>query len=388
MRIVTRWCALLVSTICAAVSVLAVTMTAAHATDYAVGGGPTVKLVGTGISFKVMPSAITTSCASHAINGTVVNPGVSRVWGSPAATLTSSTASSCVTNPGSLPTTVTHLGTWNLAFTGASNPAGTVWPAQLGNVRFSVAFAGCTYVLQGVIRGSFDETTQRFTPTTGSSGLTVATSPPPSGALCTTLDVLPGDDAEVAGYWTNTPPAGSTPLVGWSGYAVTGAGVTFIGTGVGFTDIPAAQPVTSCTPFDMSGSVVSSGAYRAFGSPAVSLPTRTISGCTGPATLTPSGTWNLTVTGDPNPARTVWPVRLTGVTLAFARASCSFSMSGSIQGTFNEANQRFTPSAGASGLTISTNPVGSLCVTFDFQQDDEIEVGGYWTNTATALDFS
>ncbi|MBU2694259.1 hypothetical protein CCO04_04135 [Pimelobacter sp. 30-1] len=63
--------------------------------------------------------------------------------------------------------------------------------------------------MEGVINGKFDRnsaspTYQRFTPVTGPSGLVVSGSPAPSGPNCVIFDVLPGDDVEVGGYWTNT----------------------------------------------------------------------------------------------------------------------------------------------------------------------------------------
>ena len=34
----------------------------------------------------------------------------------------------------------------------------------------------------------------------------------PTGSMCVTLDLQPGDTIAVGGYWTNTPPSGSTAL--------------------------------------------------------------------------------------------------------------------------------------------------------------------------------
>lgn len=172
-------------------------------------------------------------------------------------------------------------------------------------------------------------------------------------------------------------------------YTPTGGSANFVGSSVTFTDIEAAQTLT-CTTFNLSGSVTSSGTSRAYGADAGTLGTLTSSGCShplaGPTTVTPSGTWTVAITGDKT--GTVWPARLKNVTAQVHAANCDFTASGVVNGKFDTSTQKFTPNSGASGLTINGGagaPTGSMCVTLDLQAGDNVAVGGSWTNTGTAV---
>lgn len=167
-----------------------------------------------------------------------------------------------------------------------------------------------------------------------------------------------------------------------------GPSVTFTGNSVSFTDIPAGQTLT-CTVFNLSGTVVNSGVSRAYGANAGNLTTLTSSGCTNPiagsTTVTPTGTWGVTITGDATGS--VWPAKLTGVNVDVTAAGCSFDAAGTASGTFNDSTQVFDPQSGPSGLTISTTPVGLTCGLLGVELGDEIEVNGTWT-ASPALDIS
>ncbi|MEV5001483.1 hypothetical protein [Nocardioides sp. LML1-1-1.1] len=172
-------------------------------------------------------------------------------------------------------------------------------------------------------------------------------------------------------------------------YTPTGGSANFVGSSVSFTDIEAGQTLT-CSTFNLSGSVTSSGTSRAYGADAGSLGTLTSSGCTNPiagaTTVTPSGTWTVAITGDKT--GTVWPARLKNVVANVSAVNCTFTASGVVNGKFDTATQKFTPNSGASGLTINSGagaPSGSMCVTLDLQPGDNVAVGGSWTNTGTAV---
>lgn len=175
-------------------------------------------------------------------------------------------------------------------------------------------------------------------------------------------------------------------------YTPTGSSANFVGSSVSFKDIEANQTLT-CSTFNLSGSVSSSGTSRLYGADAGSLGTLTSSGCTNPiagaTTVTPVGTWTVAITGDKT--GTVWPARLKNVTANVSAVNCNFTTSGVVNGSFDTATQKFTPNAGASGLTINGGagaPTGSMCVTLDLQPGDTVAVGGSWTNTGASLAIS
>lgn len=177
-----------------------------------------------------------------------------------------------------------------------------------------------------------------------------------------------------------------------------GPNANFVGTNVSFKDIEADQTLT-CSTFNLSGSITNSGVSRAYNADAGTLGTLTSSGCSNPTagatTVTPTGTWTVAVTGDAAAGTTSWPARLKNVKATVSAANCTFTVSGVVNGKFNDATQVFTPNAGASGLVVDGGagaPTGPMCVTLDILTGDTIAVGGSWKNTppagSTNLDIS
>ncbi|GAA1743418.1 hypothetical protein [Aeromicrobium alkaliterrae] len=164
-----------------------------------------------------------------------------------------------------------------------------------------------------------------------------------------------------------------------------GPGINFVSSNASFKVIQANQSI-SCSQFDLAGNLVNSGTSRAVGANAANIGSLTSSGCTNPImglmTITPSGTWGLTVTGDP--AATTWPVRMTNVSWTVVMVGCTFQASGVVNGNLNVATQTFSPTAGASGLKISSTPAGFLCPILGWANGQDIAVSGTWTNTPPA----
>ncbi|UUW89436.1 hypothetical protein [Pimelobacter simplex] len=364
---------------------------AAHATGYTPIGGPGINLIGSSIAFTAIEAYQKFTCSTANYGGTVVSPGAPRAYGSPAATLTTQTISGC-SNPTMGAVTFTPIGSWDLAFTGPPAAGGTVsWPVRVSNVAIAFSYPSCTFRIEGAINGRFNTATQRFTPNTGASGLAIPASGPgvPTGVWCTVLDLQPGDTFEVAGSWTNGPPSGSTGLTAAAGYTASGTSLALTGTNVSLHDLPANQHLTTCPTFTLDGTVDASGAPRTYGTAAATLPSIAASGCTGSATLAPAGTWALVATGAPDATGQLWPARVTNVTLALDRPGwCSFTVAGSVNGTFDETTQRFTPVAGATGLSIVDVPAGPMCATLGIASGHPVGVGGFWTSTGPALDLS
>ncbi|MBM0124129.1 hypothetical protein [Pimelobacter simplex] len=201
----------LLATAAAASTVVAMTATAAQAaTTYTPTGGLSASFVGTSVSFTDIEAAQTLTCTTFDLSGSIISSGSSRPYGADGGTLGSLSSSGC-TNPLAGATTVTPVGTWTVAVTG--DATGTSWPAQLKNVKATVSAANCTFGVTGVVNGRFDDSNQRFTPASGASGLTIdGGAGAPTGSMCVTLDLQPGDTIAVGGYWTNTPPTGSAAL--------------------------------------------------------------------------------------------------------------------------------------------------------------------------------
>lgn len=185
-----------------------------------------------------------------------------------------------------------------------------------------------------------------------------------------------------------------SPTWAWVTTAPAGGPVNFVGTNITFTDIQANQTF-SCTTFSPSGTVsVPAGTNAAYGASVANLTTVTSSGCANPIgggcpILAPT-TWGFVLTGPPT--GDVWPSRFTNVKLVVACGGCSFMMEGVINGRFDRGvtsptYQRFTPVTGPSGLVVSASPApsGFVCTVLDIQAGDDIEVGGYWTNTGTPI---
>lgn len=141
-------------------------------------------------------------------------------------------------------------------------------------------------------------------------------------------------------------------------------GVTFTAPGV----------TTTCTGFTLGGVVENPGTTRAHSVRAGYLSTLSSSGC-GTATITPTGTWNVVVPGDP--AGSVWPMVLANASAHGAASGCAFDVTGNVNGAFNTTTQQFK--AATSTLTIS-NVIGPLCPLLDVQAGDPVAVAGTWTN--------
>lgn len=211
----------LIATAAAGAAVVSMTTVAAHAaTTFTPSGGPNANFVASrlvsgspvsGVKFTDIPAGQALTCTSFSVSGSIVSPGTSRTYGANAGNLGSLSAGGC-TNPLAGATTVTPVGTWGVTITG--DAVSGLWPAKLTNVKANLAAANCTFSVEGVVNGKFSNTTQRFTPnsTTAASGLVVSSTPAPSGTMCVTLDIQPGDDIAIDGYFTNTPPSGSTNL--------------------------------------------------------------------------------------------------------------------------------------------------------------------------------
>lgn len=167
-------------------------------------------------------------------------------------------------------------------------------------------------------------------------------------------------------------------------YTPTGSSVNFVGSGVSFTD-PLAEQTLTCAKFDLAGSVTNSGTSRAYGVEGGSLTSLSSSGCTnpvaGPTTVTPTGAWGVTVTGDPT--GTSFPAQLTNVAATVSAVGCTFNVGGTLNGTFDNGTQKFTP--GTSGLSIVNAPAGATCLLLGVEQGDPITVSGSWTNAGAAL---
>lgn len=188
---------------------LASTMGTAQATDpYKVGGGPKANFVlsSANVKFVVSPSLTELTCTTFSLAGNV-NPGT-YAHTSAAGTLGTLSSGGCW-QPQLGASSVTPTGTWSVLVTGDAPAGSTVWPAKLANVSAHVSadVADCQVDAVGTVTGTFDTATQKFTATGSTLELENVT-----GADCATLDILDGDPVSVTGTWTNTPPAGSSPI--------------------------------------------------------------------------------------------------------------------------------------------------------------------------------
>lgn len=199
-----RLSASVIATAAASSAVIAMTATGASAADFNLAGGPEANFVGSGVSFTDVQAEQTLTCEQFDLKGTAT-PGAYD-FGSDVGSLDELVSSGCE-NDIAGPTTVDPTGVWGVAIDGPGATA-TEWDARLTTVTAFVSAAGCSFDVGGEVSGTFNETTQVFTPT--SSTLEIVTTP--SGFLCGLLGVSLGDDITVAGSWTNVPPAGSSPL--------------------------------------------------------------------------------------------------------------------------------------------------------------------------------
>ncbi|WP_017933021.1 hypothetical protein [Nocardioides sp. Iso805N] len=166
-----------------------------------------------------------------------------------------------------------------------------------------------------------------------------------------------------------------------------GPNVNFVGSSVSFTDTNAGAVLT-CSTFNLSGSLISAGTSRAYGANAGSLGSLSSSGCTnsffGSTTVTPVGTWTVSIDGDPT--GTTYPATLRNVQANVSAVGCSFtagggtaSSAGTVSGTFNTSTGKFTPTS--STLKINTGSVSGTCFLIGVAAGDSVSVGGSWTNT-------
>ncbi|MFJ9313579.1 hypothetical protein ACIRN4_05245 [Pimelobacter simplex] len=143
--------------------------------------------------------------------------------------------------------------------------------------------------------------------------------------------------------------------------------------GATFTVVPSGV-TTTCTMFTLNGVVEAPGVGRMHTTRAGYLDTWTTGGC-GSVVVTPTGTWDVMITGDPT--GTAWPARLRNAAAHGAAAGCSFDAAGDVIGTFDTGTQKFT--ATSSTLTLS-GVTGPLCPLLDIAAGDGLDVVGTWTD--------
>lgn len=176
-----------------------------------------------------------------------------------------------------------------------------------------------------------------------------------------------------------------------------GPDANFVGTNVEFTAFPSGQ-VLDChsqpgAQFDLAGHVVNPGVPRAHSSVAGELDSLTATNCynttAGPTAVTPNGSWDIYITGDPASGTSVWPAELRGVSADVVAAGCAFvaegpnNTPGVVAGTFDTGSQVFTPTS--SNLTVNDptpDPSGGtgMCAILDIWDGDPVAIDGYWTN--------
>lgn len=217
-------------TVAAALLLASVTTEAVAATTYTPTGGPAVSFVASvkrsstqppsaGAYLELIESAQWIDCKGFSLGGSVASPGISRAYGSNAASLGALTTTGC-TNGIMGPTTFTALTTPGFAITG-DRTAGGQWPARINNVRWAVHWANCDFYISGFINGKLDPVTGVFTPLGNprppgegvAVGLMISDTPaPPTGSMCVTVDVQAGDTVGLTGTFANVPPSPSTGL--------------------------------------------------------------------------------------------------------------------------------------------------------------------------------
>ncbi len=194
-------------------TVLATSTPAHAATHYTpdAGTGDAVNFVGSNVAFPITATGSSVACLKFDLAGSIVMPGVSRPFGGAAAGLTALTAANCTF--GSFPATVIPAGAWPMRVTGSE--VSGISPATLTSVDISVNVAGnCKYYIVGSIVGSFNESTQRFTPSSSVLAIDSTAGRAPTGSLCTFLSIASGGGVTVGAgaYWTNVPPVGSSSI--------------------------------------------------------------------------------------------------------------------------------------------------------------------------------
>ena len=164
-----------------------------------------------------------------------------------------------------------------------------------------------------------------------------------------------------------------------------GPDANFVGSNIEFTVSPS-NAVLNCPTFNLAGEIENPGTPRAHSARAGFMNSLTASGCTNPqlgaTTVTPTGTWEIYVTGDAT--GTVWPARIGNVNanVDATTGACNLDVTGSVDGTFDTATQVFTPTTSA---LVTENVVGLGCDTLDIIDGDTVDItDGVWTNTPPA----
>lgn len=355
------------------------------ADEYTPHGGPGIDFVGSNVAFTVDSTGQELDCPKFDLLGAAINPGDNRPFGDDHLKFDELIAAGC-TNPIVGPTDVISHGEWKVAVTGPEN--GSLSPVNLHGVKATVdALSGaCTYDLFGEVGGYFDEATQVFEPTV--PHLEVASSPAPSGSLCALIGVVPGTQIGIdSGTWTNTPPAGSGPLVFADEYTPHGGPqANFVGSNVAFIVDSTGQSWT-CSTFNLLAYAIDPGVSRAFGEDGLYMNDLTATGCTNPiagqADFTPHGEWKLAVTGPG--IGDVSPVNLYDVqfTVNWLSGGCTHDVVGDSAGSFDDASQIFNPALSNLEVPSSPAPSGFLCNVLGVAPGVPVSIDSdtYWTNT-------
>ncbi|WP_406034770.1 hypothetical protein OG801_07075 [Nocardioides sp. NBC_00163] len=167
----------------------------AAAAGYTPNGTNPITFVGNNVSFTAVEADQTLTCEQFDLTGNIIDPGQTREFGEAAGTLPNLASGGC-TNPIAGDTTVDPTGTWGVRVDGAE--VGSVSPATLTSVTAFVEAAGCSFNVAGEVSGTFNDSTQVFTPT----GSTLTISDNPVGFICPILGVGQGQSISVAGTWT------------------------------------------------------------------------------------------------------------------------------------------------------------------------------------------
>ncbi|GGU39062.1 hypothetical protein [Nocardioides albus] len=162
---------------------------------YTPTGPDPVVFTGNNVSFTADEAAQTLTCTQFDLIGSITNPGVNRPFGTEAGELDQLDSSGC-TNPTAGDTTVDPTGIWHVQIDDAE--IGSVSPATLTDVTAFVSAAGCSFNVAGEVSGTFNDSTQVFTPT----GSTLVIADNPVGFICPILGVAQGQSISVAGTWT------------------------------------------------------------------------------------------------------------------------------------------------------------------------------------------
>lgn len=156
--------------------------------------GEFVSAVSTDFSITDDEAAQTFTCEQFDMSGSIPTTGVSRPFGTIAATWDQLDYSGCV-NPIFGDTTLDTTGAWGFAITGPE--VHSTSPAALTDVSFLLTAAGCSFNIVGDVSGTFDDSTGVFSPS--ASTLTIADGP--AGFICPLLGFMKDDHISITGTW-------------------------------------------------------------------------------------------------------------------------------------------------------------------------------------------